>query len=312
MEFHNAALLPKGLHEIIAAFVPYDIYPYTKVIAYRRKGMGSIHCIEHKVMRGYAGYESLVDSFVIGLYPSVCCSDGPRGIRGTLSFNLWMAMLRTALHEIGHLVTHELCSDLPHDPVHNPAAYTYVEQLADDWMESAMAQILRVDPRLGQPLSALTGYPGALTYRIRNRWRSGGERLPRAGMVDWRGLGCGGQITIAAIVALFLHEEPDVLYEMDECARQGDFEGRKRIESNAKAKIRRRVHRAAKALGIERHFTNRNGYRYLMFDVGEAQAVCDWLLIHSGGHRGGEKDRKRRKKGAPRPPIWEAIAAGKG
>ncbi|GAJ11548.1 unnamed protein product [marine sediment metagenome] len=37
MEFHNVKLLPKGLPEIIAQFVPYEIYPDTKVVAYPRK-----------------------------------------------------------------------------------------------------------------------------------------------------------------------------------------------------------------------------------------------------------------------------------
>ena len=107
MEFHNPKLLPKGLHEIIAAFVPYDIYPETKVIAYPRKGMGSAR---GKGYLGCAGYNDLTYSYEICLYPTMCCSN--RGnihiYPGTPSFQLWMALLSVALHEIGHLATWKL------------------------------------------------------------------------------------------------------------------------------------------------------------------------------------------------------------
>lgn len=163
MEFHNAKLLPRGLPEIIAAVVPYDIYPDTKVIAYHRKGMG-----ERPGSLGYVGYDTLTFSFHIGLYPTKCCSYGGHRYRGIPSFKFWMAMLSTALHEVGHLATRHLYIDLPDNADEDYDTYWYIEDLADKWRDEAFARILRVDPRLGQAPGALTGYPGALAYRIRN------------------------------------------------------------------------------------------------------------------------------------------------
>lgn len=267
MEFHNVKLLPKGLPEIIAQLVPYDIYPDTKVITFPRKGM-KFNGHGGSGQLGSAGFDDLTASHCILLYPTMCCSNGGHGHNypGTFSFQLWMGMLRTAIHEIGHLATYELYAGIESDYEHHYEAHRYVEKLADEWMESTMARILRVDPRFGQPSGALTGYPGILAYQLRNNggkpW-NGENNYYR--ISEWRGLSCGGQVTINDI-AVHLNFERE--HPSDGWARE-------------RARYRRAIHRAAEALGICRYFTSKNGRRYLMFNAGEAEAVYEWLAENS-------------------------------
>jgi hypothetical protein len=104
MEFHNEKLLPRGLPEIIAQFIPSDIYAFTKVITYPRKASPFWY--------GEAGWEGMTQSYNIRLYPTTICYN-PHAYyispgTGTYSFRLWYALLHVALHEVGHLVTREL------------------------------------------------------------------------------------------------------------------------------------------------------------------------------------------------------------
>ncbi len=263
MEFHNVKLLPKGLPEIIAQLVPYDIYPDTKVITYPRKGMGPLPGV-----LGYAGYDELTFSFHIGLYPTMCCSNGGHGrsYLGIYSFQLWMGMLSTAIHEIGHLATRQLfCDFSDRNTTHTyDGTYWYRETLANDWMNGAMARILRVDPRLGQPPGALTGYPGILAYELRTNGGKPWDGFNPHRISEWRGLRCDGQITIEPIVSKFVRQFlwPQNLY-LDDLGEKS----RLALEVS----FRRRVHQAAKVLGIQR-YSARNGRRYLMFNAGEAEA----------------------------------------
>jgi len=273
MEFHGVKLLPKGLPEIIAHLVPYDIYPDTKVIALPRKGM-KFNGRGGSGELGSVGFDHLTASYCIVLYPTLCCSNGGHGndYPGTPSFRLWMGMLHVSLHEIGHMATYDLYYNLPHDYEHHYENHRCVEELADDWMNDAMARILQVDPRLGQPPGALTGYPGILAYEMRSNGGKPWDGFNPRRIADWRGLRCGGQVTINDIAEkLTLQEHPG--YEVPP-----GYEG----WAKAKARYRRAVHKAAKELGIERCFVNKNSRRYLMFNVGEAEAVYEWLIANKG------------------------------
>ncbi len=275
MEFHNVKLLPKGLPEIIAQFVPYDIYPDTKVIVYPRKLARGI--------AGAAGYDDMTRSYHIRLYPTIL-SFYAWGEIGTYSFKLWFSYLKTALHEIGHLATRTLIEgkagwiDKSGTLVGcDTREHFYVEGLANEWMQQAMAQILQGDSRLGQPNGALTGYPGMNAYRLRNwgrPWNNG--EYDHFRQAEWRGLSCGGQVTINDIAKKLMLQER-LGYEVP----LGDWvrESARCLERwiRASARCRRAVHRAAKELRIERYFTNKNGRRYLMFNAGEAEAVFNRL-----------------------------------
>ena len=274
MEFHNVKLLPKGLPEIIAQLVPYGIYPDTKVVAFPRKGM-KFNGHGGSGELGYVGYDRLTFSFLIGLYPTMCCSNGGHGrsYPGTPSFRLWMGMLHTSLHEIGHMATYDLYYNLPHDYEHHYESHRYVEKLADEWMECAMARILRVDPRLGQPPGALTGYPGILAYEMRSNGGKPWDGFNPRRIADWRGLRCEGQVTLSSVAehAILNLLGGEIFWELDAQSR-----------TRLRRVVRRLVHRAAKELGIERYFVNKNGRRYLMFNAGEAETVYEWLGDNKG------------------------------
>lgn len=283
MEFYNVKLLPKGLPEIIATFVPYDIYPETKIIACPRK--------ERRGVLGSAGYGDVAEGYYIILYPTMIAFHWQRSI-GTYSFRLWMDFLQVALHEIAHLATRHLYEDLPHDTETDFESYLYVEDLANSWRDQALARILQVDPRLGQPSGALTGYPGIKAYELRNRgkpWNNQGNNYYR--IAEWRGLGCDGQIPMSDIALALCPElfPPRVLDE-DESPPVPLM--------RARAKLYRAIHQGAKALGICRFYTNKNGRRYLMFNVAEAEAVYKRLLPYKWMYMLGAKDK---------PNRWEFV-----
>ena len=263
MEFYNVKLLPKGLPEIIAQFVPYDIYPETKIIASPRRGRSGTW--------GVADYNDRCDGYMgecyyVILYPTVITFY--RRPIGTYSFSLWLDFLKVALHEIAHLATYYLWKDLP--PFE---AYYYVEDLAIRWSNQALTRILQVSPRLGQPLEALTGYPGIKAYRLRNSgrpWNNTEYNYYR--QAEWRGLSCGGQVTINDIAEKFILER----VKLGECQHPGEGWTRE------KARYCGAIHQAAEALGIYRYFTNKNGRRYLMFNAAEAEAVYKWLVNNRG------------------------------
>ncbi|MFC1924065.1 hypothetical protein ACFLXA_01690 [Chloroflexota bacterium] len=274
MEFHNAKLLPKGLHEIIAAFVPYGIYPRTKVIAYHHARLRPPK-LQHRVL-GYARYDRLTSCFQIGLYPSLCCSSGVRchNYTGTMSFQYWMAMLSTALHEVGHLAMLHLCQNLPHDPEMRLDNHLYVEHLANRWMQSAMMRILRVNQRLGQPVHALTGYPGILSYKLRNNWGQPSSDINPDRIIEWRALKCGGQITQYDIITKLYEVHGASFQAVDEL----DTNTTIKKQSQVISRMRRAIHIAARQLGISRYYISKNGRRYLMFNAGEAEAVFRHLV----------------------------------
>ncbi len=292
MEFHNVKLLPRGLPEIIAQLVPYEIYPDTKVIAYPRKWMGPPR-LRYNVL-GYAGYDDLTSCFHIGLYPTMCCSNGGRRYAGTYSFELWMSVLSTAIHEIGHLATRQLYCDLSYSNHSYDGTYWYVERLADDWMNSAMARILQVDPRLGQPLGALTGYPGILAYKLRNNGGKPWDGFNPHRMAEWRGLRCDGQVIPSSVAQHAINLlGGERFWDLDD-------QSRARLKRIAKGQ----VHRAAKESGIERCFVNKNGRRYLMFNAGEAEAVYERLVANRGVLEGAYQMLKQR---VPKHWKWELV-----
>ena len=293
MEFHNVKLLPRGLPEIIAQLVPYEIYPDTKVIAYPRKGRGPpsvrYHCL------GYAGYDSLTFSFRIGLYPTMCCSNGGRRYVGTYSFELWMSMLSTAIHEIGHLATRQLYCDLFYSNHSYDGTYWYVERLADDWMNDAMARILQVDPRLGQPPGALTGYPGILAYKLRKNGGKPWDGFNPYRMAEWHGLRCDGQVTVG-----------DIAFKVILNLLRSTWDIEEKSQARLKRLVRDQVHRAANNLGIQRSAFSSNGRRYLMFNAGEAEAVYQ-SLVDNRGRLEDAYQMLKLQQGVPKHWKWELV-----
>jgi len=243
MDFYNEKLLPKGLPEIIVQFVPHEIYPFTKVITYPRKAERGLH--------GRAGWEGITSSYYVKLYPTTICLN-PEGI-GTYSFRLWYTLLRVALHEVGHLVDRERYDTVSEEEYQNYKIHGVIENAADSFAYAAMKRIGEVDPRLGQPSGALTGYAGVLAYRRRSG--SFTNATDRGRIEEWRALKCDAQMGLGGVVSQLQGLVPDRDYLSPLLVRP---------------LVRSIVRREAVRCGLNRYFENRNGRRYLMFNYEEA------------------------------------------
>lgn len=259
MEFYNEKLLTKGLPEIVAEFTPPDIYADLKVIVFPRK--------ERKGLKGMAHDNDFYHEHNIKLWPSTICATPSQEkyrmptseFNGTYSFQLWRAQLFVALHEIGHLVTREEASWLSEEEYElRGPAYIYVERLADEFAFKSMLRIIEVDPRMGAPTGALTGYSGVLAYKA----RSGNfSTIDKDRISEWRALKCDAQIPLLEVVTQLWN---------DFYAYHEDYE-----YPVAYPIISRIVHTQAGRWNIGRYFTNRNGKKFLMFNIGEAQQIIE-------------------------------------
>ena len=284
MEFYNEGLLPNGLPEIIAQMVPHDISLCTKVIGHRRKWMELWKT--GFAVTGHAYYDNMTESFCIGLYPTVCCHyalgnryDPSNRYAGTTSFQLWMAMLDLALHEIGHLAVGHISKDNMYRYGHIYHSNLAREGQADRWKDHALAKILRVSPRLGQPPGHLTGYAGVLAHRVRQRGMNMTERCNQYVLDEFRAMKCDAQVPLWEIIDRLT----DWSAFYDYCAQHGIDSASKppqwvQLLACYKRRVRRDIHRVAKQMGITRYApSKRPGYRFLMFNAAEAQAVSSAL-----------------------------------
>ena len=153
-----------------------------------------------------------------------------------------------------------------HDEVTDLDTYLWVEDLADKWRDRAIARILQVNPRLGQPEEVLTGYPGILAHE-RRHCRERGQSVDWVGINDCRGLCCGGQITISDIIHSFFYYNS--MYRIPN-----------EIIVKIKKQLYKKIHSAAMQLGIKRFYLARNGRHFLMFNVREAEAIYQQLLSY--------------------------------
>lgn len=251
MEFHNEGLLPNGLPELMCQIMPYDAYPSCKVIGVPANAKKQVYGDNHTPLgavncNDYPVTTVLLFSSLIAFHPH-----GP----GTYSFRLWRGFLDIALHEIGHIATFELWSNITSQQYHNCRhSYFYVEDLANQWRDDALHRIARDNPRLGQPRGALKGYPGVMAYRR----RSGDFRvINKERIAEWRALKCDAQLTVGDVTSAILKRDPYDYQVYD------------------KPWLTVLVHKVAESLGIRRYFVNRNGRRYLMFNCGEASKIVE-------------------------------------
>lgn len=258
MEFYNDKLLPKGLHQIIAAFTPEDIYDNFKVITLPRK--------ERPHLQGQSHDNDYRREYHIKLWPTTISEAGLEPslfyLSGTYSFSLWQKHLFVALHELGHLHTREVVNQTTEEEYNERGdAYQHIEKLADDFAYRAMVRILEVNPRLGMPTGALTGYPGIKAYER----RSGSfDKIDKNRIVEWRAIKCDAQITLKEVVRPLWNE----FYKFNQCLEY----------DIAYPTLSRLVHNQATIQNIGRYFVNRSGKRFLMFNISEAIRIVDICL----------------------------------
>lgn len=275
MEFYHEKLLPNGLPELLCQVIPEQFYFNTKVIAFPRK--------QRRGVQGSVNFNGVRECWEIKLYPTIMAffsgTSGDRllGLRGTYSFGLWTSFLFTSLHEIGHMVTWKAVENVPayvneygHTVFPSLERHLYAETVADNWACHTAKRIVAVDPRIGQPEGPLGGYPGKLAYERRGGGRLWGNEVDRGRIAEWRAMKCGAQVPLTDIISQFAYDLPGHI---------GQLEYKDLVK--VRAIVRGAIHRAAKELRIDRHFINKRGWRYLMFNAGESLQILDWLKAHT-------------------------------
>jgi len=88
-------------------------------------------------------------------------------------------------------------------------------------------------------------------------------------ITEWRAMQCDAQITLKDIVHRLANYQafpPDLEYDQYQ-----------KIQKLYDSHIRRDIHKVAGELGITRYYVNQKGHKYLMFNIGEAEAVYSAL-----------------------------------
>ena len=273
MEFRNIGLLPNGLPTMMYQVTPSEHRSDLRVNARARSG--------RRGLMGQADLEGLHPLTIKLFSLSIMWHAGIP--EGTKSFSYWVAFLRVALHEIGHIVTHDVKPAYSQEQYeHDGAIRARVEQLADGWMAEAMRRIARDCPRLGQPTGPMKGLPGHQLYEWSQHARNQGGRPNRATLADYRAIWSGGQITLNGII-----ENVANVLGVD---RYSSVTDRKWVDLSCSEKyeqygrLYRTVCKAAKELDIDRAYVNRAGKRFRTFTHGEAVAVAERVrsAVHSG------------------------------
>jgi len=248
MEWYGERMLPKGLPRLVHEIADPEILKNLKVI-----------CLNKKEKKGVLGHVEWHDGYGrIKLYPTVILAGGRSGFHGTLSFGYWRKFLRVMLHEIGHIMTNGMVSEMYYRKYDEDLeCKRVVEHLADSWMDRAIEKIASRDPRLGQPLGWIGGLPGLYLIRWAKFCRADGD-VYNGGtynrLKDVRAYRCCGQ------------------YNIGDVMRMG-WTGRGYPPSVIRQRIRRMIKRLAPSMGITRFYVDGAGRKHLFFNHGEAVAV---------------------------------------
>jgi|GEM_PF-3031309 len=186
--FHNDKLVPPELCKLLYQTVPEEYHvPVVFNVGKHEKGIRGMCYWTHIVINLHA---------VFGHWGSYS---------GSFATFLWRELLGTCYHEFGHVATEALCADISDQEYEMEYAARFrVEQLANDWRDRRLSDLMYKDARLGQPM-VLTGYMGAYWWRrlqlIGKNGRGCGEGSSKAEYVkEIRCLKSGGQFTVSDVL----------------------------------------------------------------------------------------------------------------
>jgi hypothetical protein len=103
MRWYGEKMLPNGLPQLIRKITPVEVSKKTDIITFNRKH-------ECRIAGRYK-YEN--NKIIIHLYPTVILDWLILQDDDVLSFTYWMALLKVALHEVGHAVMEKKYRILP-------------------------------------------------------------------------------------------------------------------------------------------------------------------------------------------------------
>ncbi len=163
IEFHNDRLVPPELCRLLHQVVPHR--HHVPVRFFNR------HDAYGEPTRGKRrGYSTAFGIFMHGKHPWISVNLNALYYTATPHLHphlapstaVWRTLVEVCLHEFGHAATRDITERLNrHEYNAEPwgRVHRYTEQLAEGWKNARLAQVLRYDPRLGQP-RRITGYLG--------------------------------------------------------------------------------------------------------------------------------------------------------
>lgn len=254
MEWFGEKMLPNGLPNLIYQIVPAWLSRKLKIVTHSRKAK--------RGLKGQIGYHD--GSYRMNLYPTVVLfhARGP----GVLAFQYWRAVLKTFLHEIGHVMTADKYRNIrewQYKQIDN--VYLYVEQLADNWCYETMDKIGQRHPRLGQPKGWIGGLSGAYILDTLKRIKRE-NKYPKykvKSIQNYRAYTCGGQLSLSDLV-------DEICYNLQPsyCPR-------------TRNKVRSTTKKIAMLNGLHRTYVDGAGRNHLFFNYGEfrllTKLVCRWF-----------------------------------
>ena len=187
--FHDAHLAPERLLRLLPDLVE-ERY-HVPVVFNTRGSKLPLGCYEHKA--GTPWIEIHLHNI---WWNEGICSTNPRGLVA-----VWRQLLRTCLHEFGHVATMpHLDSAIADGYGFSHRAHDYVERPAIAWERRRTAEFLTRDTRLAQPL-VLTGYLGARHAKQMDRLRTVSERSALAYyFAERRKMKTGAQLTAGEVL----------------------------------------------------------------------------------------------------------------
>ena len=246
--------------ELAYQVTPERLHPRLKVVVHSRCGR-----------LGFRGYVTGDSEWRIDLYPTGMLDWCPSESIGVFQFTAWYEILRTYLHEVGHIetefrkTTNRYWADLDRYWADldrygaDSNFHRFVERLANDWRDKTIERIADRDERLGQPSGWIGGLPGTYLLKlIRRSARSSAKDPSPPGyfttqtLEDYRAYRSGGQLTLTQVLKLG---------------------GERYGPRHRRGSQRRAVVKEADRLGISRHWTDKAGRRHRYFTYGEARAV---------------------------------------
>ena len=254
IEFHKDNLVPPELCRSLYQVVPKEYHVPVRFHNRRKKDIyGDRGHVPRGSLETKHRKEPLhIDINLNPIYGSVSWRrvNSPQPIAPSSA--LWRLLLEVCLHEFGHVATWRVALKMNQHEYHakygHGRVYKLTEQLADDWRDRQIERILRIDPRLGQPLY-ITGYFGARLMQ----WREWAKDAPGyyPYVMERRCQRTGGQLTA------------------------GDILRRLNINPRSYTNAYTLLRRASEGLGID--YVDRVGRRHKLYRWGDVPLLAQRL-----------------------------------
>jgi len=196
------------------------------------------------------------------------------GINDGGEFGVWKQLLHTTYHEFGHIATEAQIKDVSNEQYQRrEREYSYCENLADQWANSALLRLMAVDRRLEQPRRLGKYFDGRLMRsRISIRKANPGKLVPDL-LDSYRKFKSGGQLST--------REMSEAIHEVN-------------------TRLIRKL-----AADLAYNYTDRAGRLHMYFAWGDIQEIARRIAEHRAEHKVHSINGKTRRD--PGECLWEVC-----